>query len=195
MKKLFVLIAALAFIAFGCKKDQPQSSTQLVDVTFSGNLLTKDFGGTKADDCFSEKADWAVITINGVDYTTDVYYIDGVPYTKAIKFAPTEGDDTYQITSFLLYSDFDNNDPGDDAIIAAAPETESDYGDFVVQGMPMEFTVGAFVKVEIPIEVLCFENYEYNEFGFFWFTYDEIVVRTQCFFGDLCSKHPADYEG
>jgi hypothetical protein len=196
MKKLFVLIAALALITYGCKKDQPQPTNQLVDVSFTGVPMSKDLGGTKVDACFAFEADWAVITIDDVDYTVDVYYIDGVPYTKSIKLTPGQGEGTdgkYVMTKFLLYSDYDTPEVEDDGILAAAPEADADFGQFVIQGLPLDITVQAFNKVEIPVEVLCFEAHQFSEFGFFWYTYDEVVVRKQCFFGDLCVKHPDDY--
>jgi hypothetical protein len=193
MKKLFILFIGLAFVTFGCKKDQPQTqSDQLVDVSFSGQTMSKNIGGAKAtDSCFTEKADWAVISIDGTTYTTDVYYIDGQPFTKAIKLAPG----TYHITDFELKTDNNTPDPTDDTIIAATPADGSDYAGFVTDGVPITFDVTGFTKIQIPVEVLCFQDYQYNEFGFFWYTYDQIVVRTQCFFGDFCVKNPDDYTG
>ncbi len=62
---------------------------------------------------------------------------------------------------------------------------------------PLDFTVSvlSFIKTEIDVEVLCFEDSDYLEFGFDWFAITEIIVREQCFFGDFCVKHPADYTG
>jgi hypothetical protein len=193
MKKLFILFIGLAFVTFGCKKDQPQTQNdQLVDVSFSGKTMSKNIGGAKAgDSCFTEQADWAVINIDGTTYTTDVYYIDGEPFTKAIKLAPG----TYHITDFELKTDNNTPDPTDDTIIAATPADGSDYAGFVTDGVPITFDVTGFTKIQIPVEVLCFQDYQYNEFGFFWYTYDQIVVRTQCFFGDFCVKNPDDYAG
>jgi hypothetical protein len=193
MKKLFILFIGLAFVTFGCKKDQqPSQNNQLVDVSFSGKAMSKNIGGAKAgDSCFSDQADWAVINIDGTSYTVDVYYIDGEPYTKSIKLAPG----TYHVTDFELYSDHNTPDPSDDGVIAATPADGSDYASYVTDGVPIEFTVGSFVKTQVPVEVLCFESYQYQEFGFFWYTYDQVVVRTQCFFGDFCVKHPDDYAG
>jgi hypothetical protein len=196
MKKLFVLIAALALITYGCKKDQPQPTNQLVDVSFSTTLMSKAIGGTKADTCSLDLADYAKIIVDGTVYTVDIYYIDGVPYTQSIKLsAPETGEATHSITQFLLYSDNNTPDLGDDNVLAATPADGSDYVGYVTDGVPMTFTLGGFVKKEIPIEVLCFADHEYTEFGFFWYTFDEIIIRTQCFFGDLCVKHLADYEG
>lgn len=194
MKKLFVLIAALALITYGCKKDQPQPTNQLVDVNFSANLMSKNL--TKADTCSFDLADYVKVVIDGTSYTLDVYYIDGVPYTKSIKLsAPTNSEATHTITQFLLYSDNNTPDLGDDDVLAATPADGSDYVGYVTDGVPMTFTLGGFVKKEIPIEVLCFASHEYTEFGFFWYTFDEIIIRTQCFFGDLCVKNPTDYIG
>jgi hypothetical protein len=54
--------------------------------------------------------------------------------------------------------------------------------------------VEAFKKAQIEIEVLCFQDHFYTEFGFIWFHITEIIVREQCFFGDICFKHYLDYE-
>jgi len=194
MKKLFVLIAALALITYGCKKDQPQPTNQLVDVSFSGKLMSRDVGAKLGDECFSEVADFAVISIDGTPYTSEVYYIDGDPYTKAIKLSPG----VHHVDAFDLYIDV-NHDGVIDAIdgpaMASIPTDNSDYEGFVTDGVPIEFTVGDFTKIEIPVEVLCFEDYLYDHFGFFWYTYDEVIVRTQCVFGDLCIKDLDDYAG
>ncbi len=193
MKKLLTLFVACAFVASGCRKEQPEpQNNDVVEVSFSGKEMSKIVNGTKAgDSCFQDQADWAVISIDGTSYTTDVYYIEGVPYTKSIKLAPG----TYQVNLFELYSDHNTADPTDDGPIAATPADSSYFSDYMSDGVPLEFTVGAFTKIQVPIEVLCFENYEYEDFGFFWYSFDEIIVRTQCFFGDFCVKHPNDYIG
>ncbi|NOX85330.1 MAG: hypothetical protein GXO86_05110, partial [Chlorobi bacterium] len=58
-----------------------------------------------------------------------------------------------------------------------------------------DFDVSAFAKAEVPVEVLCFLPEEYLNFGFDWFNVTQIIVREFCFFGDICVKHPSDYEG
>jgi hypothetical protein len=64
--------------------------------------------------------------------------------------------------------------------------------------------VEAFKKAQIEIEVLCFQDHMYTDFGFFWFHITEIIVREMCFFGDICLNGnggeppawiPADYAG
>jgi hypothetical protein len=64
--------------------------------------------------------------------------------------------------------------------------------------------VEAFKKAQLEIEVLCFQDHLYTNFGFFWFHITEIVVREMCFFGDLCLNGnggvypawvPSDYWG
>ena len=57
------------------------------------------------------------------------------------------------------------------------------------------FEVGAFVKAEISVDVLCFETADSEEFGFTWFKINVITVKEGLFFGDHCSELFEDYAG
>ena len=155
-------MGSIIFLIFGCKKDQPQATNQLVDISFSAKLVSRDTAGINVgDDCFSEQADLAVISLdNGNTYTTEVYYNGAVPYTKSIKLVPG----SYHVNKFDLCKDIDHNGEVyaqiDGPPIATTPSDASTYHIFVTDGVPIELTVGAFEKIEVPVEVLCFEDLE-----------------------------------
>jgi hypothetical protein len=81
----------------------------------------------------------------------------------------------------------------DDVVVRATPQTGSDFAPFVTSPVSINFTVNAFEKVEIPVEVLCFEEAKYTSFGFAWFKPIETTVREMVFFGDFCTKFYLDY--
>lgn len=87
---------------------------------------------------------------------------------------------THTIKSFMVYSA--NGD-----LIWAAPMEGSHYAElWSLSGLGKEFDVLPFKKSKIDIDVLCWEPYMYKDFGFTWFDFDMIKVKTLCFFGDIC---------
>jgi hypothetical protein len=81
----------------------------------------------------------------------------------------------------------------------ATPTSTSLYKDYVSDPVALDFEVNDFQKAEIPIDVLCFQDNLYEGFGFDWFQVTEIVIREQCFFGDICLNgnpyKPGDFAG
>ena len=192
--KKFAFVVLAALIASSCNKaPTPASDTSAPqDVTFSSPQVSK--SGTKSSAAFKDdlQISYASIVISGTTYTPAVYYIDGVAYTQAIKLAPG----TYTVTEFLMMNDNQTpDDTSDDIIVSAAPDANSTYAGFVNHPLPFDFTVAAFQKNEIDIEILQFTAQEYTEFGFDWFTMSQVTVREQLFFGDISVKHPSDYAG
>ncbi len=186
MKRLALLTVLIAAVLFGCKKEETAPATQ--DVVFTPQTMST--GGLKSSN--SQTADYAKVVINGTAYFPQVFYLDGNTYTQSIKLPVG----TYTISEFMLMDD--NNTPddqSDDIILKATPMAGSTYADFVTNPLTFDFTVEAFKKAEVQIEVLNFEAASYDEFGFTWFNAQENTVREQLFFGDLCAKHPADYAG
>jgi len=76
----------------------------------------------------------------------------------------------------------------------ATPEKGSHYAKYTSPNVDFEIYVNKFAKREVPIQVLCFLPEQYEDFGFDWFQITEIVVREQCFFGDICVDDPTVYE-
>ncbi|MDD3722047.1 MAG: hypothetical protein PHW92_06110 [Lutibacter sp.] len=112
-------------------------------------------------------------------FTLQLVTLNDKTETEVLKLAP--GD--YKLTEFVVYS-------GTTAIWASP--AEGSYYDllwpqFNFTNIP--FTVSAFDKVKVKVDVLCYEPYKYQEFGFAWFAYSKIEVHTICFFGDICTKY------
>lgn len=204
MKKLLVLVL-ISVLVFGCKKDiqeDPVAANE-AEVSFEINLL--DPGTTKDWPCKLDsegnllEPEYAEIDL--YDGTTTytfyplVFRIGGVLYTQNIKLMlpPDVSVSTMQVTKFLLWDD--NNTPSaipgsDDVLVMGTPSSGSDYEVYITPAYRFAYTIGieAFKKFQFPIEVLCFIDDDYLEFGFDWFVITEIVVREECFFGDICIK-------
>jgi hypothetical protein len=197
MKKLFFLTAMIAVLFSSCTPENPGPDPATPqDVIFSS---TFDGGGFKSDDpfsCSNPPADYAMLVIEQGGVTTTyypaVFYLNGVLYTQAVKLAP--GD--YQLTEFvLMHAEGDPNDRTDDIVVNAAPHAGSTYGDMLVNPLPVFFTVEKFTKKEIPVEILCYEESSYADFGFVWFKITETTLHEKWFFGDFCTKNYMDYAG
>ena len=153
-------------------------------------------------------------------FFAEIYYIDGIPYTKAI-YVPIPINDPdgcldFTLLEFYVWDDggtpgYDgtvptgpdwNNgtlDRADDFLYKAAPlhyeadgTTETSFWKFGVNRVDFPFQVCKFEKTKILIDVLCFVPDNYELFGFFWFEVTEITVREICFFGDFCLKETYD---
>jgi hypothetical protein len=194
MKKIvYILLLALAF--FSCQKpeDTPPVNNDKIEVVFAG--ITTEIGSVKSTnivDCDKPDAVYAQVKIDNTIYRPLVFYIDGLPYTQSIKLSPG----THSVKEFMLMND--NNTPetlDDDIIVSATPVKNSTYAVFVDKPVDFPFQVNAFAKTEVKIQVLCFEDADYQYFGFDWFALTEITVREQIFFGDICIENLADYEG
>ncbi len=200
-KKFNLVFLALMILALvsGCKKDEeatPQSngSEELSFTIKPGKSVT----GLKESDCFSEKASYVRATIlkagNALadEYKINVFYIGETPYTNTIKLAPG----TYTLQEFILYNDnMTPNDPTDDWEMAAAPHTGSLYASLVGSTLTQNFIIEAFKKNVMTVELVCYDEAHYSNFGFEYFKLDQTVLREQYFFGDFCIKSIAEYTG
>lgn len=205
MRKTILLAAIAIAVGFtACKKDEPAETPNPTqqDVSFSAVLV--DPGSEKEWECVVDdngnllEPDYACVTIDGIDYYPQVYRIDGILYTQNIKLDVIEEDGTqdYTVSKFLLYDDNGTEgDMNDDQIVMGTPMAGSDYAVYVTKDLNFDITVTAFQKAQVDVEVLCFQEDVYTKFGFDWFTITEIVIREQCFFGDICVKHPEAYVG
>ena len=191
MKRLFFLLGIVAMILGSCTQELPGPDPDAPqDVIFTsanaGGLLKSE------QDCNNPDADYAMVTIDGTIYYPATFYVGGVLYTQAIKLAPG----THVLGEFILFNDNGTpNDKDDDIIVRASPQLGSEFGSMVINPMSMTFEVFAFQKVEIPVEVLCFEKSSHGSFGFVWFKPDVIRVKEKWFFGDLCTEVFEQYAG
>ncbi|MCK5820589.1 MAG: hypothetical protein KAH17_01840 [Bacteroidales bacterium] len=200
MKKLIYLIVFAALVLNSCTQELPgPDPNALQEVIFTTSLEN---GGFKSDpfNCDNPEADYAAITLQagtpsnpiGDAFVKQVptFYVDGILYTQAIKLKPGE----YTVLNFLLYAD-GAGEEGEDLLVNAVPEYDSEFGALVANPLPQPFLVSSFSKIEVPLGILCFEPSTYKQFGFAWFRVDETVARQKWFFGDFCTKFFKEYEG
>ena len=198
MKKILTVLAIIlvALITTNCKKDAvPGSGT--ADVQFNINSVTQN--GLKfdfPDDVICNETllpDYVVYKLDdGPLKTIPVFFVGNVPYTNTIKLEAG----SHVLQEFLVYSD--NNTPNnstDDVLLWAAVHTGSDWAIYVTTPLNKNFTVMEDQKLDIKIDVICFQPTYFDHFGFVYFHFDREIIRQQCFFGDFCIKDRAEYVG
>jgi hypothetical protein len=135
----------------------------------------------------------AWVVVNGASYYPALFELDGKLYTQAIKVDSDLDGIEYCVSQFVLYKEVNGSEGvgAGDIVVFGTPQPDSDYEVYIDEDyrLPYCFTIEGFMKYEIPIEVLCFEEADYDYFGFFWFDITEIVIREACFFGDLCLEN------
>ena len=205
MKKV-ILLFLIATVMFSCKKNEttkPDVKSE-AEVSFNITTILPDAGrdwGYDIPQCLTDATpSYAKVKIDGIEgpdagpggspttgyFNVPVFWTNDSLYTQTFKLPvdPCDSDDCcndYTITEFYLYN-------ASGTTIKAAPAPGSEFVEFVDpdHALPIAFQVCAFTKVEVPIDVLCFEPDFYDLFGFFWFEITEITVREICFFGDIC---------
>ncbi|MCD6178584.1 MAG: hypothetical protein J7K39_01650 [Bacteroidales bacterium] len=186
MKRLFYLSLILGLILVSCNK--PPEIPSIQDVIFQATTNTS---GLKSS-CDNPIANFALIEIDGITQQVGVFYLDDKIYTNTLKLAPGN----HTLNMFVLVNDGGTPDnPDGDIIVQAAPLSGNTFANFVSKPLPFNFKVDAFYKTEIPIELLCYEAADYDDFGFAWFSIEEIAVREFCFFGDICIDDYMSYTG
>ena len=203
MKKLLVIILA-ALTLYSCQKKETESITVTQEVVFAPEWVVPGTFKSTNDDpafpCSNLSADYAWVKINGNDYFPDLYELAGQMYTQAIKIdVPTGGQQPIQISQFWLMHDNGAGNGPDGIPVMGTPMNDSEYHVYVNTPLSFTYTVEAFTKTEIPIQVLCVQQQNIEGFGFDWFGVSEIVVREKCFFGDICLDgmpySPLDFDG
>jgi len=204
MRKILLLMAvavALMFTACDKDKDKDQAPTD-ADFQFRIEQTNFDFkadnppAGNLGDvpwcDTINTEFSYVKFIIDGIEYKTTVYYVDGMMLTQVIKLP----NGLHLLTSFLVYDDYGTpGDESDDVLIRAAPLPGSLYWELMTYQLNIEFMVDPFVKTQIPIDVLCWEELYYEEFGFAWFQFHDVRIERQCWFGDICGYAAEDFEG
>lgn len=198
MKKILTVLAIIlvAMITTNCKKSTDLGSGT-ADVQFNVNSITQ--GGLKyefPDDVICNETllpDYVVYKLDdGPLKTIPVFFVGNVPFTNTIKLE--QGPHVLQ--EFLVYSDNNTpNNPADDVLLMAAPHANSPWGIYVTTPLDKNFTVIEDQKLDIKIDVICFQPTYYDHFGFVYFHFDQEIIRELCFFGDFCIKDRAEYVG
>jgi len=203
MKKLVLSLAVLGlFLALAsCNKSKNDGTNpQQVSQGVSFSIIPGTNPGGLKSDCFSTTASYAKVWLNvgstpynnGNPIQVDIFYLTGVPYTNSIQLPPG----TYTVTDFIIYNDNQTpNNTSDDIVLAASPHTGSTYAPYVDHPLTISFTVQAFKKLDQPIDCICYQPSNYTNFGFVFFQLNDITLRMQPFFGDLCTKDFTHYTG
>ncbi|MEI7500788.1 MAG: hypothetical protein WCK84_10110, partial [Bacteroidota bacterium] len=197
--RLIFFISVVLLAISGCNKSPDiKPNATMYDLSF--NILAgKDPGGLKeTPSCINENktASFVEITffkkgeVTSTTLKVNVFYIDSQPYTNSIKLP--EG--TYVIQEFIMKNDnMTPDDLTDDPIIAAAVHAGAPYENLVTSWLTKEFTISAFKKNVLEVELVCYDEANFESFGFEYFKLDQTVVREQNFFGDLCIQNLFSY--
>ena len=188
------MLVALTIVS--CQKKETETTPKTQDVSFNAIEVIPDVGlkSTADWECKSDVPTNAWVNINGEDYYPELFTVGDDLFTQSIKL---EVGTNYCVQDFVLYKESGDNEgyqAGEDITTHGTPHSDSDYAPYVTESLDYCFDVTAFEKVEIPLEVLCFQDAEYSSFGFDWFAITKIVIRQFCFFGDICIDDPSLYE-
>jgi hypothetical protein len=182
MKKflfLFALILSSAFVWLQSCKEEKEA---VAEISFSVDNLT-DFGKKSGDETIPEckdlTASYVKIFLNGKWYTLDLVDVGIGNETQVIKLP--EG--TYSIEEFIVYAE-------NGEVLQASPHENSYYDNLFNfdNNVVVEFKSEAFHKYKITVDVLCFNEPDYDKFNFEEFVLDNSEVNSMCFFGDVCTK-------
>ncbi|MEN8137113.1 MAG: hypothetical protein ABFR62_01635 [Bacteroidota bacterium] len=197
-KRLATSLVAIALIvAFSSCEKQPVAKDGNYEVSIAINNLTPSLKKGTVDgentgnlpECSDAEADYAIVGLidpNGKPVASMHLPILGVDDGTQTVVVKTKTLGEYTIDLFEVYDAEDN-------LIWAAPKPGSEYYDWVTNKIGDTFTVEAFKKLKVDIDVLCWQPYSYKEFGYFWFDIDKTRVKTLCFFGDVCTKFYEDF--
>ena len=193
MRKLLgglVAIALLSTTFISCQKDNVEKEVESVSVEFVLNnpyeQNSKKAGGDEYIPICNDELvpDYVHIegTVGGLNFSNDLdlltHFEDG-KQTALVKLPV--GD--YTISKFEV---LDVNG----TVIYASPLEGSYYDELYEFENNVSFTldIKAFKKIKIPVDVLCWRETNYLEFGYAWFEYNAFEAKTICFFGDVCTK-------
>jgi hypothetical protein len=188
MKIIGVIFLSL-FLLTNCDKENKVEDRGQGEVVLAPNL-NSDFQKSAESNC-DLPVSYAIAVINGETYNLPVFYIDDKLTTQAIKL--DDGD--YTLDEFILMNDQGTEDMEDDEIVMASVNEDGDFADYVDFTLPYEFTVEAFIKINLYVEVVCYYPEFYLDYGFQFFTVWVTNIHEWYFFGDLCLEYPDLYEG
>jgi hypothetical protein len=80
-------------------------------------------------------------------------------------------------------------------IVRAAPLPTTEFHHLMENPLDLTIEVEGFIKKQLIIDVLCYEDLYFAAFGFTWFELNEVQIERQCFFGDICVDDLSVYEG
>ncbi|MCX6283926.1 MAG: hypothetical protein NTW31_06815, partial [Bacteroidetes bacterium] len=194
MKKFYAILWLLlaSFAIISCSKQEPSQQTQTNQgVNFA--IAPGKSGGLKSivsTDCFSQTASYVKANIDGKVYLVSIFYVSGAPFTNTIQLSPG----IHSLQEFTIWSNRQTpNDSTDDVMLSAVPHSGATYAPYVSSPLNISFSVEAFKKTQLPVEAICYQPSNFTDFGFTFFQIEEVTVREQPFFGDICIQSIADY--
>jgi hypothetical protein len=198
MKKLHIfIIFIIAALMISCEKE-PGIITQKVifGISESASIKNQEAETPWNWECpTDEKGELllpkvAEIKIGDETYFPEVFYSNGKLYTQAIKVKvnPIHDFTLYKVTKFLLRT------AKDGPIVRAVPHTDSPFSKYVNRTVDFDIKVYRYEKAEIDVEVLCYMPDESESFGFNLFNINEMVIKSFCFFGDICNFDIPEYQ-
>ena len=198
--KVIIPMMLAVLLTTSCKKDKTVDPQTEKTVELEFVVEQTGFGGFKSTnsdvpECSDLSMDYAVFEFNGTEYTSPLFTtMDGKTLTKTVKLPVLENHGTYPLTKFVVYHDvLPIGRSPEDIIVRAAPEPGSKFHDLMVNKLDLNIEVEAFKKKEITIDVLCFEDLFYEDFGFTWFEMNKVKIERVCFFGDVCTGKLDDF--
>ena len=202
MKKISLfLLGIIAVVSISSCNKTEDTTPQAGTAELSFNILAgQSPTGLKETPCISanQSGNYILVTMlkPGASTVTtdklDVFYIDNKPYTNSMKLIPG----TYSIKEFIMKNDNQTpNDPSDDQVVAAGVHSTATYASLISASSYLDktFTIEAFKKNTMNLELVCYDAAHYTDFGFEFFGMDQTVIREQNFFGDFCIKEVKDY--
>lgn len=188
MKKSNLLImtlsAFLMLLVFSCDQNEVADAPTGVEFLLAPDVVSSDYGRMQQEPvvgegkCDLSLAAYAIVEINGENYTVDIKQWGSDYKTNLIELMPG----TYNVQSFVVYGD-DNNP------LYATPMQGSVFDNFVNMPLPIEFTVETYQKLEYNIEVLCIEEFSPPEFGFVFWNIDLKSTKNLCIFVNYCEPN------
>ena len=188
--KLIGVIVLSMLLFTNCKKDDKVADKGQGEIVLAPNLNI-DFEKSAESNC-DLPVSYAIAVVNGTSYNLPVFFIDEKITTQAIKL--DAGD--YTLDEFILMND--NETPhvyDDDLIVMASVNEDGEFAEFVDFTLPYNFTVEAFIKIDLYVEVVCYYPEFHEYYGFEFFTVWVTNIHEWFFYGDLCLENPSDYEG
>jgi len=185
--RIHMLFLALLVVG-GCAKSDTDPVITEQDVVFN---IKKNVPAGISWDYPNLTPDYARIIIDGRRYNVAVTSVGESFVTEP--FPLLTGNHT--VTLVLLLNS--NNTPGytaDDTVVMASPAVGSDFSTYVSRPTAFDFTLKGSHAPPLEVEVLRYNAGMNKKFGI-TFSIDEIVLREQCFFGDICVNNLQQYSG
>jgi len=196
MKKLLLLIPIISLFFMSCNKDTIDNNIGQVQFSVVQTPFENFKNGLKEDtvpQCSDLEWSYAKFEIGGNTYVSPIIEMpSGDMLTQSLKL--DTGD--YNLTSFYVFNNNNTpNDTSDDILVRAAPKPNSKYWSLMENKLNIPIHVNAFKKKSFDVDVLCYQDLYYEQFGFSWFDINDVSLERLCVFGDVCTGKLSDFNG